>query len=222
MHFICHWCFSAANHPTEHFITSTFSLFPFHQSQPTDCSLQIISNYLRASSCVSLQETWAAGNLTPHWYTVRPARGYWQWREALPPTGKAERAQTCWCCQTAGWALCNSASSEDNILLWEPVWKAKQWSMSPPAVGNRYHKVVSYCPKLYCWFKNKSWWQHHVSLTQLWKVTHYELMTYFWLLDEDISNLWVWIQKLWYIFKCTLQWHKHHHLHRCYKRTHLL
>lgn len=39
----------------------------------------------------------------------------------LPPGGTAQQVQMCWCCWRAGWGLCNSASSEGSILMWEPV-----------------------------------------------------------------------------------------------------
>lgn len=45
----------------------------------------------------------------------------------LPRGERAEQVQMCWCCWKAGWGLCNSESSEDNILMWEPVcWEKQQ------------------------------------------------------------------------------------------------
>lgn len=48
----------------------------------------------------------------------------------LPRVERAEQVQMCWCCWRAGWGLCNSASSEDNILMWEPVCSEKQQNNS--------------------------------------------------------------------------------------------
>lgn len=133
----------------EHFITSTFSLFPL-VTKITICPLFILHP---VNSCFSVWDA-QTGRKSTALQTPVIQRGWGLVRtQHVPPGGMAEQVQMCWCCWRAGWGLCNSASSEDNILMWEPVCSEKQQTTVNVSIcwSKREISDVTYYSKLISW-----------------------------------------------------------------------
>lgn len=103
-----------------------------------------VPEVLKCVRCVGVRKTseQTAGNMTIYRTYLTP-RALWSCSycrlEVSPPGGTAAPVQMCWCCWTAGWGLCNSASSGGSICMWAPACQTEENS------GQCLHLLLGKC-----------------------------------------------------------------------------